>query len=197
MLAKKKTVKHRVAQPKAKKSRLAIIVASLSLIAGGMGQMENIVNFGKSIYHGMPFSRIKKATHDNEMFRKNFKCVQTKPYILARGEVTYKIYFCNSGDVLFEIAAPGHSALQSGFHWIDSKLFKKTARLFSFTELHAATKRRIPISTVLCYRWIDEIRILRRVMINKGRKRKCFDEIINTYTMAIESRMQSVCDNDC
>ena len=162
------------------------------------GSVPTLVQFFDSWTIGVPFGSTAAAKQQNELWKANFDCTRT-----VKGEtVTTKINtqvsvtVCPSGDVLVSLQPADSPQI---LRWIGIKsLVERSARFGPGLLLGEAVAAEDKIliaqaDTVLCQRLVDG-RLLRRVRDANG---NCFEEIINTYTGALEKRAPASCSDKC
>jgi len=146
----------------------------------------------------VPFERVPAAKRQNELWATNFECARNaKTEAVTNGLNTQvSATVCPSGDVLVAVQPPDSSPV---LRWIDVKaLVQQSPQVAGLLlgEALAANDRIVvaQAKSVLCQRWLVNGRLMRRVTDEKG---NCFDEVVNTYTGVLESRVPAQCSNSC
>lgn len=174
-----------------------------TIIISVIGAIPTFVELYKSWNRDTPFGMSRIASEENRLWKKNFECSKGE-FLSVKNDFNIEVgsIICRSGDVLLRIQAPGQ---QSIYRWVglDSLTSEKMAlgNLF-ISSAHAggAGGDLSPIllaqtnSTVLCQRWINSWKLLRRITVQG---QGCFDEIVNTYNGRIEQRNSVPCNQQC
>lgn len=156
--------------------------------------------FYKSWDKGVPFGASQIASEENKLWKKNFECSKGE-FISAKNDFNIEVgtIICRSGDVLLRIQPPGKGYI---YRWVglDSLTSEKLALSDLLINQAHANSEPEPIilaqngPVVLCQRWVDSRRLIRRVAIQG---QGCFDEIVDTYTGRIEQRNGAPCNSQC
>lgn len=173
-----------------------VIIALVSAI-------PTFVELYKSWNRDIPFGMSRTASEENKLWKKNFECSKGE-FLSVKNDFNIEVgtIICRSGDVLLRIQAPGQQLI---YRWVglDSLTSEKIALgdwLIHPAHAASADVDLHPIllaqanSNVLCQRWINSWKLLRRVTVQG---QGCFDEIVNTYNGRIEQRNSVSCNQKC
>ncbi|MFO1371494.1 MAG: hypothetical protein U1F42_03555 [Candidatus Competibacteraceae bacterium] len=156
--------------------------------------------FYKSWDKGIPFGTSQIASEENKLWKKNFECSKGEFFSIKNAfNIEVGTIICRSGDILLKIQAPGKGPI---YRWVglDSLTSEKLTLDYLFINQAYANSELAPIilaqynSVVICQRWINAWRLIRRVSIQG---QGCFDEIVDTYTGRIEQRNSAPCNKQC
>jgi hypothetical protein len=162
-----------------------------------LASIPTFIEIYKSINHEVPFGDVKRAEMSNKLWKNNVECTAAPiDYLTTQNNVKVDATICKSGDVFVRGLSPTNEGF---FAWVSVEEVLAQQNEFSKAS---DTALMMPIrnsfadgflssnleanqhTVVLCQRWIDNVRILRRVQVqNTG----CFDQVVNTYTNYIES----------
>jgi hypothetical protein len=154
--------------------------------------------FFNSTELNVPYGDSKKAVLQHDMWKKNATCTLA-PYEWFKTESNVHVdaTICKSGDVLVRVKNPANKGF---YDWVPVDRFIETQASLSLlgsafaSELTNRTILAKGSETVLCQRWIDKARLLRRISTpNNG----CYDEIVNTYSGYVESKRSAPCNSSC
>lgn len=166
-----------------------------------IGAIPTALGYYKSWRIGVPFDKTQIALEQNRLWQKNYECSKSEfMSIKSNHNIEVGTIICLSGDILIKVQSPDAKPV---FWWVGLKTFESNDQAaigLWFINRAQAEERLAPIvvaqnnSVVLCQRWLDNGRLLRRIEIQgKG----CFDEVVNTYTGQIEKRDSVPCDQHC
>lgn len=172
-----------------------------TLIIAIAGAIPTVLGYYKSWKIGVPFDKTQIALEQNRLWQKNYECSNNEfQSVKNNHNIEVGTIICLSGDVLIKVQIPDAKPM---FWWVGLKTFESNDQAgidLWFIDRAQAEERLAPIVVaqsnlvVLCQKWLDNGRLLRRVEIQgKG----CFDEVINTYTGQIEKRDSAPCDGHC
>ncbi|WP_141699207.1 hypothetical protein [Candidatus Thiosymbion oneisti] len=157
---------------------------------------------------GVQYGESKNAIKQADLWRKNLSCASAPlDPLVTPNNTKVDATICKSGDVLVKIFTPEGDEY---YQWVGiDRVITKTAFNVGFiksayagnsdkeTILLASTASTASTASnarVLCQKYLDSSRILRRVSVpGQG----CFDEIINTYTGRVESKRAAPCNSLC
>ncbi|HPF59067.1 MAG TPA: hypothetical protein PK820_09775 [Candidatus Competibacteraceae bacterium] len=172
-----------------------------TLIIAIAGAIPTVLGYYKSWKIGVPFDKTQIALEQNRLWQKNYECSNNE-FRSVKNNLNIEVgtIICLSGDVLIKVQIPDAKPM---FWWVGLKTFESNDQAgidLWFIDRAQAEEKFTPIvvaqnnSVVLCQKWLDNGRLLRRVDTQgKG----CFDEVINTYTGQIEKRDSAPCDGRC
>lgn len=174
-----------------------------TILISVIGAIPTFVELYKSWNREIPFGMSRAASEENQLWKKNFECSKGE-FLSVKNDLNIEVgtIICRSGDVLLKIQVPSQTAI---YRWVglDSLTSERMAVANWFIRsAHAASVdgNSNPIllaqanSTVLCQRWINSWKLLRRITLQG---QGCFDEIVNTYNGRIEQRNSAACNQKC
>jgi hypothetical protein len=159
---------------------------------------------------GIVQDRAAAALKQNELWAKNLSC-SAAPFAWYNSPNDVKIdaTICNSGDIFVQAVTPDNKRFM---HWVplDDIVTKvTTAEVAVIPAANAATLpglapfgvsrpaaplfHRAQTATVLCQKFLDNRRILRRIQTPEG----CFDEIIDTFNGTVVEKKPAPCVAQC
>ena len=146
---------------------------------------------------GVSFGQSVAAPKRDHVWKKNLRCTAAPfDWYVNQYSISVDTTICKSGDVLVRVNDPNGKA---GYSWVpvDGLIPKSTA--VSLLSKAYAAQPVLPLQmaqandTVICQRFIDSGRILRRIQIRSG----CYDEIVNPYTGEVLQLKPAPCDPNC
>ncbi len=174
-----------------------------TVIIAVIGAIPTFVELYKAWDRNIPFGMSRMASEENKLWKKNFECSKGE-FLSVKNELNIEVgtIICRSGDVLLRIQTPGQTSI---YRWVGLESLtseKMAVANFFINSAHAARADADlnPIllaqanSTVLCQRWVNSWKLLRRISIQG---QGCFDEIVNTYNGRIEQRNSATCNQKC
>ena len=173
-----------------------------TLLIAIAGAIPTALSYYKSWKIGVPVDKTQIALEQNKLWQKNYECSRSE-FISIKNHYNIEVgtIICLSGDILIKVQPPDTKPI---FWWVGLKTFKsdnQAAAINLWLIGNAQAKEQItPIvvaqnnSVVLCQKWLNDGRLLRRVEIQGT---GCFDEIVNTYTGQIEKRDKVPCNQYC
>jgi len=159
---------------------------------------------------GIVQDRVDAALRQNELWAKNLSC-SAAPFAWYNNPSDVKIdaTICNSGDIFVQAVTPDN---KRHMHWVplDDVVTKvTTAEVSVVPSASAATLpglmppgvsrpaaplfHRAQTATVLCQKFLDDRRLLRRIQTPQG----CFDEIIDTFNGVVVEKKPAPCVPQC
>ena len=166
-----------------------------------LGSMPTITQWYQSrgVPDDVPIKLVAEAKGQNDLWEANFECTSKANFETVTNIHNRQVsaIVCPSGDVLVKVKLPGSEKEIS--RWVGVQSFeerKRSAANLIMSDAVAAGERIVlaQATSVVCQRWLNNGRLLRRVRDGGGH---CFDEVINTYTGALESRLPARCDGGC
>lgn len=178
-----------------------------SLLTAGPQWIDSV----RAMMQGINSGTVKQAKEQSALWRKNLACAAA-PYswFNSPGDIKVDATICDSGDIFVRASTPGN---QQYFKWLpladvvqaDSGsgdgLIPQAQALSLTTRASAApmspapvaVKLAQPVANVVCQKFLDDRRLLRRVRTPQG----CFDEVIDTFNGQIVSRKAVPCNPQC
>ena len=154
--------------------------------------------------------RVAAALRQNELWSKNLSC-SGAPFAWYSNPSDIKIdaTICNSGDIFVQAVTPDN---KRHMHWVPlDEVVTKVAAVDNsvIPSANAATLpglalpgvsrpaaplfHRAQTATVLCQKFLDNRRLLRRIQTPEG----CFDEIIDTFNGVVVEKKPAPCVAQC
>lgn len=165
-----------------------------------IGAIPTVMGYYKSWQIGVPFDKTQIASEQNRLWQQNYECSKSE-FINVKNKNNIEIgtIICLSGDILIKIQPPD---ARPTFWWVGLKTFESNSQIVGLSLINQAKAEERPHrmvlaqnnSAVICQKWLDNGRLLRRVEIQG---QGCFDEVVNTYTGQIEKRDSVSCDRQC
>jgi hypothetical protein len=168
-----------------------------TLLIAIIGMVPKAINLVDSYKYDIPYADVAEAGYQNKLWERNFDCIREdmEVYLATTklGDII-KVAACEgTGDVIVEIDFKDGNEVAK---WIAFDTFcdmcGDTATFLSPSLANAmeayAIEQKVEV-TVICQRWLRNGRLFRRVSVNGI----CYDEVINTWTGEIESRLQVGC----
>ena len=170
------------------------------------------IDQAKAAWQGISGGSVEEAELQNALWRKNMDCAAS-PYAWFNNPSNIKVdaTICDSGDIFVRASTPSNGQF---FKWIPlSDVIEADDEGGGiFPPAHAAALP-APVSAatvnpgqwmhrlaqpggqanVVCQRFLDNRRLLRRVQTPQG----CFDEVIDTFNGAVVSRRPVPCTPQC
>ena len=169
------------------------------------------IDSGRAMLQGIQAGSVKQAKQQAALWRKNLDCAAA-PYswFNSPGDIKVDATICDSGDLFVRASTPGN---QQYFKWLplsDVVQGDESGGGGLIPEAHAATlatrpsaaplsppvagvRLAQPVANVVCQKFLDDRRLLRRVKTPQG----CFDEVIDTFNGQIVSRKAVPCTPQC
>jgi hypothetical protein len=195
---------HAFIRPMTPSIRIAVAALIVLVIIGAVPQYRSWIN---AYIMGVPSEAIHQARIQEKLWEKNFACAtqldrSSSNYAVITGEhVVMVAWACPSGDVLVTVESATDD-ISARSVWIPLNSGDFTASLFdavvpkafAATDVLYVTKRKAPMVTVLCQKWLPNRFIKRRIQLANDR---CVDETINTRTGRVTKRLKAPCDREC
>lgn len=172
-----------------------------TLIIAIAGAIPTVLGYYKSWQIGVPFDKTQIALEQNRLWQRNYECSKNEfRSVKNNHNIEVGTIICLSGDVLIKVQPPDEKPV---FWWVGLKTFESNDQAaidLWFIDRAQAEEMLAPIvvaqsnSVVLCQKWLNNGRLLRRIEIQG---QGCFDEIVNTYTGQVEKRDSAPCDGHC
>ena len=172
-----------------------------TLAVSMLGSMPTITHWyhSREIPDDVPIQSRLEAKAQHDFWEANFECTSKATFetVINPENTQVSAIVCPSGDVLVKVKRPGSASEISRWIGVQSvQERKRSAANLIMSDAIAAGERIVlaQATSVVCQRWLNNGRLLRRVRDGSGH---CFDEVINTYTGALESRLPARCDGGC
>ena len=178
-----------------------------SLLTAGPQWIDSI----RAMMQGINSGTVKQAKQQAALWRKNLACAGA-PYswFNSPGDIKVDATICDSGDIFVRASTPGN---QQYFKWLplsDVVQGEEAGGGGIIPEANAATlalraapapysaappgvRLAQPVANVVCQKFLDDRRLLRRVKTPQG----CFDEVIDTFNGQVVSRKAVPCNPQC
>ena len=166
-----------------------------------LGSLPTIYELYNSWKIDVPYGESQLAAEQNVLWQTNFDCSKEKfKSVKNVNNIEVGAIVCATGDVLLKVASPNASPM---FRWVGLKSLSNISLLeMMVSSAHAENfvvgeniqlaSNHVPV--LICQRWLKPGTLLRRVSVsNEG----CFDEVLNTFTGAILSRVKVPCNPQC
>lgn len=172
------------------------------LVTSLIAAIPTYVEAFKSTEYGVKFGQSSNAKEQDNLWKINLSCTAAPldPLVTIHN-IKVDATICKSGDVFVRIFSPTGEPF---YKWVAVNAVineKVTVGLGGIISGAYASTNQDPKpmlvalnSTVICQKYLGPGKVLRRVSISG---RGCFDEIINTYTGAVQSRIPTACNPQC
>jgi hypothetical protein len=169
------------------------------------------IDSARAMMQGINFGSVKQAKAQAALWRKNLDCAAA-PYswFNSPGDIKVDATICDSGDIFVRASTPGN---QQYFKWLplsDVVQGDEAGGGGVIPQANAATlatrppaapvspaiagvRLAQPVANVVCQKFLDDRRLLRRVKTPEG----CFDEVIDTFNGQVVSRKAVPCNPQC
>jgi hypothetical protein len=178
-----------------------------SLLTAGPQWIDSV----RAMTQGINSGTVKQAKQQAALWRKNLSCAAA-PYswFNSPGDIKVDATICDSGDIFVRASTPGN---QQYFKWLplsDVVQGDEAGGGGLIPEANAATlatrppaaplspavpgvRLAQPVANVVCQKFLDDRRLLRRVKTPQG----CFEEVIDTFNGQVVSRKAVPCTPQC
>lgn len=160
-----------------------------------IASIPTFVELRSSAKLGVDYGKSQEAIEQRDAWSRNLSCGQA-PYdwYVTPNNVKVDATICRSGDVLVRYELPMG---KGSYKWVEvggssSETISSIIGETYFLSVAENNRENLfaQSATVICQRWIDNRRILRRISVPG---RGCFDEIVDTYTGNVERQTSAPC----
>lgn len=148
--------------------------------------------------YAVPFGQSTNAKEQDDLWRINLPCASAPiDPLVTSYNIQVDATICQSGDVLVKIFPPDGKKF---YKWVavNNVINEQAGIGWLINDAHASSEQEHILlalnGTIICQKYLEPGRVLRRVSVpGQG----CFDEIVNTYTGAVESTTPVSCNPQC
>lgn len=150
---------------------------------------------------GVDYGKSAEAKLQHDIWQENLTCTNAPvDPLVTEYNIEVDATICKTGDVLVKVFAPKDKKF---YRWvaikdvINSYASQSDGHWFVKQAYASGKHENIQLAlsgTVLCQKPLTNGRLLRRIQVSG---QGCFDEVVNTYTGAVESTTPSACSTQC